>query len=131
MHHFYIHNFYHATSIYIFINMFFVFTYSFSVEVKPRFHAVFQDGKMVMDDEDEENGEKEESSGEENLEDGEEDSEGSENEVEDEDVSEEEDEDVSDEEDDKNADEEEDNEGLTYITLLPVIPHFSVLKYWI
>ncbi|XP_022335567.2 nucleolar protein 14-like [Crassostrea virginica] len=84
----------------------------FSVEIKPRFHAVFQDGKMVMDDEDEENGEEEESSGEENLEDGEEDSEGSENEEgEDEDVSEEEDEDVSEEQDDKNADEEEDKEA--------------------
>lgn len=107
---------------YLFIQLFgevmhetqlFNFFCSFSVDIQPRFHAVFKDGKMKMngDESEDENDEEEESEDDEDKEDdGDDDDEEESEEEEDGEESE------KDEDDVEGNDNEEDNEGLANIT---------------
>lgn len=108
---------------YLFIQLFgevmhatqlFNFFCSFSVDIQPRFHAVFKDGKMKMngDESEDENDEEEESEDDEDKEDDDGDDDDEEESEEEEDGEESE----KDEDDIEGNDKEEDNEGLANFT---------------
>lgn len=101
---------------YLFIQLFgevmhatqlFNFFCSFSVDIQPRFHAVFKDGKMKMNED--------ESEDENDEEDSEDDEDNEDDDGDDKDGSEEEDDEESEKDEDEveENDNEEDNEGLT------------------